>query len=126
MHNGRSMYDTQYMKKKRSPLSNSTKHTIYTIMGALLTTNIISVAAVVVLQNCGLESNLVVFFGMIAAAAAIATLVLLSIVISAGYAPSAEESDEGEPWKAIICGIVLALAIVMFALARLVMLLQRV
>lgn len=125
MNNEWDMYDASCGGKKRPPLSDDAKHTIGIAIGGLLTTNIISVAALVILQSCGLEPGLSIFFGVLAVLSAVASLLLAGIIISNKPNVGSEESDGNEPWKAMVCGVVLALAVFMFALARLVMLLQR-
>lgn len=126
MHNLRMNFFRYIQRLKQYSISTSAKHMLSTVIGVLLTSNILSVVLIVLLHNY-IATELVGFLCALAAITAIATLLLIFTVCALDDMKekiSSTKSDEGSLCASVMCGIGLALAIFMFVLARLIMLVQ--
>ena len=126
MHNLRMNFFRYIQRLKQYSLSTSAKHMLSTVIGVLLTSNILSVVLIMLLHNY-IATELVGFLCALAAITTIATLLLIFTVCALDDVrgkTSSTKSDEGSLCASVMCGIGLALAIFMFALARLIMLMR--
>lgn len=112
-----------YPKPKRRPLKHSVKRGIYTAIGAMLTTNILSTICGAALRRYTDMSGTSTFLGVLATLSAFIALVLVCIV--SREEDTADDADKHSPCTSVLGGIVLALVIFFFTFARLGMLYQR-